>query len=105
MKLLDPIEDQFKKRWDCEIKEHSDLSAIKQIKKNGDLQKLNECIGIIRNNKHTVSEESFKSGAWMYRVFWNDDVERVQVACYKYSAGITFEPDSEDFKESNGDKE
>jgi len=87
------IKDNFERRWDCEIEEHSDLAPIKEANTNGDLNKLGSAVGEVQNN-HSV-EERIKSGKWMFRVFWNDNVERVQIACYGYKAGITYEGELE----------
>lgn len=85
------LEQNFEKRWNCEIEEKSDLSSLKDAKKNEDLRELMDAIGMVQGDHDR--EELVKSGIWIFRIKWNEKVERVQISAYGYSSGITYEPE------------
>jgi len=87
------IEKRFTRSFNCEIQENSELAPIKEAKEKGDLEKILNAVSSVKIDK--TKEKIVKSGLWIFRITWNDDMEKPQVSCYGYKAGITYKEDNE----------
>ena len=83
------IQKEFKKRFNCQVKPQSDLAPIIEAEEYGCLTEIKNAIGLVQGN-HS-KEEFIQSNIWIYRIHWNDNIDKIQISCYSYDSGITYE--------------
>ena len=86
------LEDKFRKRWNAEVTEESDLAPLKDAKENDNLNEVMNAVGMVQGDHERT--ELVEAGIYIFKVTWNDKVECVQVSAYSYTAGITYEGDN-----------
>lgn len=85
------IEAEFTKKFNSSVKPESALAPIKEAEEKGVLEELMDKIDRVKGDEER--QEIVEGGLYIYRISWNEELEKVQVSCYTYESGIVYEGD------------